>query len=144
MNTTDRRRTSPGRILREHQASVVLTATTVLLLLFGDAVLPTLGHGLHFVIEIIELPLEHLLEWAFHLSPRQAQAVLAWSALFVVIHLNIRLVRYLYREVRRTTQAVISSIRHWKQTTRPTLLTHPMAALTLTVGLLGAMLFAFS
>jgi hypothetical protein len=57
------------------------------LILFGDTLLPLLGHVLHVLIEVIESALEHFLEPAFHVSPRQAQIILFYSGLALAIYL---------------------------------------------------------
>ena len=67
-----------------------------LLLLFGDSLLPIIGHFLHVLIEVVESALEHLLEAAFGLSPRQAQMVLFYSWLFITIYLTWQLLRKAY------------------------------------------------
>jgi hypothetical protein len=78
-----------------------ISTTVVLLIGFGDTLLPLVGHGLHVLIEIIELTLEHLLEAAFGLSPRQAQTVLAWGGLMVVLFLSVQFIRKAYRITQR-------------------------------------------
>ncbi|HWP01526.1 MAG TPA: hypothetical protein VNL74_13040 [Methylococcus sp.] len=88
-----------GRRVRQ----VFAIATTVVLLIgFGDTLLPLVGHGLHVLVEIIELALEHLLEAAFGLSPRQAQTVLAWGGLMIVLFLSVHFIRKAYRITQRT------------------------------------------
>jgi len=61
-------------------------AGLAVLALFWDSLLPALGHGLHLLVEVVELALEHLLEKLFGLTPRQAQTVLAWSALGLFLY----------------------------------------------------------
>jgi hypothetical protein len=111
------------------------------LILVGDAVLPTIGHVVHLLIEIIEVPLEHLLEHVFHLTPRQAQGVLAWTALLGVIYLLVRFVQKTIAEARRATAATTEAFRKLRGNLGPTLRERPAATLTLTVGLLSAIAF---
>jgi hypothetical protein len=80
-------------------AGIVLASLA--LILFGDTLLPLIGHGLHVMIEVIELTLEHFLEWAFDLSPRQAQVAIAWSGLALALYLTVILLRKAYRAARR-------------------------------------------
>jgi hypothetical protein len=111
------------------------------LILVGDAVLPTLGHVLHLLIEVIEVPLEHVLEHVFHLTPRQAQGVLAWTALAGVIYLLIRFVQKTIAETRRATAATAEGLQKLRGNLGPTLRQRPATTLTLTVGLIGAIAF---
>lgn len=61
-------------------------AGLAVLLVFWDSLLPLLGEGLHLLVEVVEVALEHLLEKLFHLTPRQAQTILAWSALGLCLY----------------------------------------------------------
>lgn len=70
-----------------------LVAALLVLILFGDALLPLLGHVLHVLIEVIESVLEHFLESVFDLSPRQAQVTLFYGGLAIAITLSWRLMR---------------------------------------------------
>jgi len=67
--------------LRIDKKTVGIAATVAVLGLFGDALLPLLGHGLFLVVEFIEQESEDLLEWAFGLSTRQAQITIVWVGL---------------------------------------------------------------
>jgi hypothetical protein len=98
------------RRIDRKKAAIVLAFPV--LILWGDTLLPALGHGLHVLIEIIELTLEHFLEWAFHLSPRQAQVVIAWSGLLLAIYLTVILLRKAYRAARR---AFFAALARWRQ-----------------------------
>lgn len=68
-------------------------AVLLVLILFGDTLLPLLGHVLHVLIEVIESVLEHFLESVFHVSPRQAQVILFYSGLAIAIYLSWYLTR---------------------------------------------------
>jgi uncharacterized membrane protein len=48
------------------------------LALFGDVLFATVGHFLHVLISIPEWGCEHLLQWLFKLSPRQAEIMTFW------------------------------------------------------------------
>lgn len=73
---------------------VVVALTT--LILFGDTLLPLLGHVLHVLIEVIDSTLEHFLESAFHVSKRQSQIILFYSELAITIYLSWYLSRKVY------------------------------------------------
>jgi len=73
---------------RTDKKTVGLVAALFTLILFGDTLLPLLGHVLHVLIEVIESALEHFLESAFHVSPRQAQIILFYSGLAIAIYLS--------------------------------------------------------
>ena len=55
------------------------------LAMFGHGVLVVLGHLLHLLIEIIEWVVEHLLEWLFNLSPRQAEMTTFWLGFAILV-----------------------------------------------------------
>jgi hypothetical protein len=67
-----------------------------MLFIFGDTLMPALGHALHLVIEAIEAVLEHFLESAFGLSERQAQITLFYSAMAASTYLVWYLLRQAY------------------------------------------------
>jgi hypothetical protein len=79
---------------RVNNKTLSVVVTLILLLLFGDILLPLLGHVLHVLIEIIDSALEHFLESAFHLSKRQSQIILFYSELVI----GITVFRYLLRK----------------------------------------------
>ena len=135
---------SPGPLLgslaREFPRLTLLAATMLALLTpAGDILLPVIGHVLHLLIELIELPLEHLLELAFHLTPRQSQGVLAWTALFVLIIVAVRFVRATLDEGREAVARSNAALQRLKGRVGPLVLNRPATTLTLTVGLLGAL-----
>ncbi|MCX7088053.1 MAG: hypothetical protein NTV00_08385 [Methylococcales bacterium] len=55
------------------------------LAMFGHGLLVVLGHLLHLLIEIIESMVEHLLEWLFNLSPRQAEMITFWLGFAILL-----------------------------------------------------------
>lgn len=55
-----------------------------ILLLFGDTLLPIIGHFLHVLSEIFESILEHFLEATFGMTERQAQITLFYGAFTIV------------------------------------------------------------
>jgi hypothetical protein len=72
---------------------------------FGDVLLSAIGQGMHILVEVIEINLEHFLEKTFDLTPRQAQFVLAYSALALVIYLCVYLTRKAYAAAQRAGRA---------------------------------------
>jgi len=85
--------------------TVGIAVALVTLILFGDTLLPLLGHVLHVLIEVIESALEHFLESAFHVSPRQAQIILFYSGLALTIYLSW----YLWRKAHSTARRVYAT-----------------------------------
>ena len=77
--------------------TVALGLSITLLLSFGDVLIPLLLHSLHVVIAVVEVFLEHILEQAFDLTPRQAQFVLAYSGLLLMVVLALQLLKKLYQ-----------------------------------------------
>lgn len=55
------------------------------LAMFGHGLVVALGHLLHLLIMIIESMVEHLLEWLFHLSPRQAEMITFWLGFAILV-----------------------------------------------------------
>jgi len=70
-----------------------IAATLAVLILFGDAVFPLLGHGLYLLVELLEQESENLLEFAFGLSTREAQILIVWVGLPAVCVWGWRLSR---------------------------------------------------
>jgi|LakMenEpi03Aug12_release.lakeMendotaPanAssembly.Ray.scaffolds.fasta_scaffold728025_2 hypothetical protein len=69
-----------------------------LILVFWDSLLDLLLHGLHIVIEFLELGLEELLEVMFHLEGHESQMFTAWTGLAAFMGLGafvyVKLVRF--------------------------------------------------
>jgi len=61
----------------------------LLLLLLWDSLLDLLMHGLHILIEFLEMGLEELLEVVFHLEGHEAQMYTAWTGLVAFIGLGV-------------------------------------------------------
>lgn len=105
---------------------------SVILINFGDLLLPLLGQGLHLLIEVVEAALEHLLEHAFGLKPRQAQFVLAYSALILSAVLIIKLAYKAYQAYLRAYEAAQKA---WQQT--------PWFSVAISLGIVTTVLFLF-
>jgi hypothetical protein len=80
----------------QHKKTVSLAAILCILLLFGDTLLPLIGHSLHVLLEVVETLLEHFLESAFDLTSRQAQVILFYSAVAIIACLSWYLARKAY------------------------------------------------
>ena len=78
--------------------------------LLGNGLLLGLGHSLHVLVQIAEITLEHFLENAFDLTPRQAQFGLAYSALFLGLGLVAYFTRRAFLALRRGWLAVKSIV----------------------------------
>lgn len=55
--------------------------------LFWESLLHLILGVLHLAVEALELSFEHLVEAVFHLSPRDAQVVTAWTGLSLAVYL---------------------------------------------------------
>jgi len=130
-----------GALWRRIDRKVAAIAMVSLsLILFGDTLVPLIGHGLHVLIEVVESALEHLLESAFHLSPRQAQVVIAWSGLALVSYLTVILSRKAYRAARRAFFAARARLRALAGSAQAAVWWRAAAV----AGTLGAALYLFS
>lgn len=107
--------------------------------LFGNVLWPLLAHGLHVLVEIVELALEHVLEEAFDLTPRQAQSVLAYSALALAIYIAIKCLRRAYAAALQACQRARAAWQQCQQMLPPYY--YPIAT---TLGALGVTLWLFS
>lgn len=119
---------------------LVVMAASLMLALFWDSLLPIMGQLLHLLIEVVELPLEHLLEWAFHVSPRQAQGILAWTAAAGLLYGGARLVRMVYMELQAAWNRLQSTV-EWFKVQYPMLFDHPARTITVTIGLIGTLAY---
>lgn len=84
------------RIFCYHKNIVGAVFAFFIVFLFGDSLLHFIAHLLHIIIEFIESVLEHLLEAAFGLTPRQAQIVLFYSFMGGMSYVTWRLARKTY------------------------------------------------
>lgn len=91
------------RFCYQHKHIVGTVSAFFIVFFFGDTLihflwhlLHVVGHLLHLVLEFVESILEHLLEAAFGLTPRQAQIVLFYSFVIVMSYVSWRLARKAY------------------------------------------------
>ena len=78
-------------IWQQHKKLISVIVIGFSFLLFGDSLLHFIGHILHIIIEFVESILEHLLETAFGLTPKQAQIVLFYSFVIVMCYVSWQL-----------------------------------------------------
>lgn len=88
-----------GVFCRTAPKTVRILVALMTLMLFGDTLLPMFGHVLHVLIEMIELVVEHFLESAFGLSPRQAEIAVGWIGMALISYLSLQLLRKAYDAV---------------------------------------------
>lgn len=84
------------RVCYQHKYVVGVIVGCFILFLFGDTAIHFIGHLLHILLEFVESLLEHLLEAAFGLTPRQAQVVLFYSFVVVMSYISWQLTRKAY------------------------------------------------
>jgi hypothetical protein len=68
----------------QYKKTACVIGVFFILLLFGDTLLPLIGHFLHLLVEVIESALEHFLEAVFGFSARQAQIILFYSFCIII------------------------------------------------------------
>jgi hypothetical protein len=69
----------------------------IILVLFGDTIIPAIFHVLHVFWEIIESVIEHFLESQFHLTPRQAEFIVAWMGILTMLGVGLKLLWQAYQ-----------------------------------------------
>jgi hypothetical protein len=93
------------RLWNDHKKAFLFAFLAAALLLYGDILLPLLGHGLHVLIEVLELSFEHFVEWAFGLAGHQAQMVTGWTGFLLAAYLAVKLLRKACRLAERAATA---------------------------------------
>lgn len=81
---------------------VIYSILLAVLIVFGDTLIPAIGHVLHVVLEIINSIIEHFLEHTFHMSPRQSEMTVFWGGMTI----NFVLLSYLLRKAYLKTIAL--------------------------------------
>jgi hypothetical protein len=76
--------------------AVWISIVSIVLILFGDILVPKLGYILHLIFESIAYGMEHLLQVNFDLTPRQAELIVAWTGIIALTCIGIRLVYKAY------------------------------------------------
>jgi hypothetical protein len=62
-------------------------------ILFGNVLLPLLGHIVFLCLEVMELLFENFLEWAFGVELHDAQMITAWTGFLIFSMLLIELAK---------------------------------------------------
>ena len=127
--------------------TVGVVVALVTLALFGDTLLSLfghglilLGHGLHILYEIIELMAGHFLEWAFHLSKRQAEITFFWSSLAIALYLSW----YLSRKAHVAARRAYSTVRERRRAMAESAKIATWIRIALIISTLSAALFLFT
>ncbi len=71
-------------------------SASIVLVLFGDTLIPAVFHVLHILWEMIESVFEHFLETTFHLTPRQAEIIVAWMGILTITGFGLKLLYHAY------------------------------------------------
>lgn len=111
-----------------------------ILIVFGDTLLPLIGHALHILLELIDSTLEHFLELTFHTTKRQAQVILFYNELVITCWLAWMLLRKAYFT---TLRAIVTARASWHALRNSARVTAWLKA-ALMVSALGASLFLFT
>jgi hypothetical protein len=85
-----------NRFCYQHKNIIGSVIAFSIVFMFGDTLIHFIGHLLHLILEFVESILEHLLEAAFGLTPRQAQIVLFYSFIIVMSYVTWQLARKAY------------------------------------------------
>ena len=123
---------------------VLLGASILVLIFFGDILLPWLGHILFILLEAVEEALDVLLETVFALTPRSAQMVVAWIGLVLLVYglvVGIHKIQYF---IRYDLIPKVSDVHDQLQASpRWSWLLHPWAIPMLFVFAVGSSVLAF-
>lgn len=75
---------------RIRDKKVIYNVILVILIVFWDTVipsighfLPAIGHVLYLALEVINTIIEHFLEHTFHLSPRESEMMVFWGGMII-------------------------------------------------------------
>jgi hypothetical protein len=77
--------------------TVSWVSVLIVMILFGDSIIPAIFHVLHVFWEIIESVVEHFLESQFHLTPRQAEFIVAWMGILTMFGAGVKILFVAYR-----------------------------------------------
>lgn len=76
--------------------TVTWVSALIVLVLFGDSIIPAIFHILHVFWEMMESVVEHFLESTFHFTPRQAEFIVAWTGILAMAGLGLKLLYEAY------------------------------------------------
>ena len=70
---------------------------SIFMILFGDTLIPAIFHVFHVIWQIVEFVTEHFLESMFHLTPKQAEFIVAWMGILTMLGVGSMLIYKAYR-----------------------------------------------
>lgn len=76
---------------------VAWVSGSIVLILFGDTLVPAIFHVFHVAWQIVESVIEHFLESMFDLTPRQAEFIVAWMGILSMLGVGSMLGYQAYR-----------------------------------------------
>lgn len=127
-----------GRWLFENKPALAVL-TLIVLVTFGDILLPFLWHILHLAIEVVEMLAEHFLEHVFGVTPRQAEFIVFWTGLTLLGTVAWRLS---YKAYLLILQACEAAWQNWCAKAGPAKLLATLK-LTLLLSILGKTMLLF-
>ena len=95
-------------------SSGILIVTVVWL--FGDAILPTVGHALHVLLEVIESLLDDFFTEIVGLSHHGAEVATAYFGMAVFLYFTVKLLRKGYRKAMQAWMECLAAYRRLRQT----------------------------
>jgi hypothetical protein len=123
---------------------VWISILSLMLILFGDILVPRLGYVLHLIFESIAYGVEHVLQANFDLTPRQAEMIFAWIAMITLTCIGIRLAYKAYINM----LLALEYLKFKALLTKERMQSNPKYAFlvisTVTFGTLGASFLVFS
>lgn len=78
---------------------VLYVALAASFILFGNVLLPLLGHIVFLCLEVMELLFENFLEWALGVELHDAQMITAWTGLLLFSVLFIKIAKKITKAV---------------------------------------------
>ena len=111
---------------------------------FGNVLSMGLGHTLHVLIQVVEISVEHFLENAFDLTPRQAQFIIAYGGLIVGIGLFVYATRRALLIVKRAWLGVKSELMKMAEEAETVWSNIEWNTIVITLGAIGATLMLFT
>jgi hypothetical protein len=102
--------------------TVSWVSASIVLILFGDSLIPAIFHVPHVFWEIIESVIEHFLESQFHLTPRQAEFIVAWMGILIMLGAGLKLLYEAYRY----SIVLVFKLQHYLIDAKADLETNPM------------------
>lgn len=77
--------------------TVVFVSASIIMVFFGDTLVPILLHLYHILVEIFESVFEHALESIFGLNPKQSEFIAAWVSILLQATIGFKVLKIAYR-----------------------------------------------